>query len=310
MNRIILVLAFMFVLIIGNAQQDPLISHIFFNKVYLNPAFAGSHGEICANVISRQQWVGFDGAPKTNAFSINAPVRLFGLNSGAGLSIANDIIGFEKNFAGNLSYALIQNLGAGNLSFGVQLGIFNKAIDGTFTAPDGIDGDVIIPKSKEQDMVLDMGVGTVYTQNNLYVGFSVSHLIQPKFKFSAAEISYLKRHYYLMSGYNLSFSGSPIELMPNILVSYDGGSPQLTMNMNLLYNKKFWGGVTYRTLDAMDINIGIELFNGMKIGVAYGLNFSKLISTNSGSYEVMLAYCFNLGGADKVPQKYRSVRFL
>jgi len=40
-----------------------------------------------------------------------------------------------------------------------------------------------------------------------------------------------------------------------------------------------------------------------------GLNFSKLINTNIGSHEIMLAYCFSLG-FEKTLQKYKSVRFL
>ncbi len=309
MKRIILVQVILLSVIVVNAQQDPLLSHIFFDKVYQNPAFAGSQGEICANAIYRQQWVGFEGAPQTTLFTINSPINVFGINSGIGLSLTNDQLGFEKNFSGNIQYAYIHSLGSGNLSFGANLGIFNKAFDGTFTAPDGTDGDIIIPKGKEQSLIFDMGLGTVYSLSNLYIGLSVSHLIQPKFKFSTNEMSYLKRHYYLMSGYKINLSNSPIELSPNILVAFDGSSPQLTINMNMLYNKKFWGGVTYRTLDALDINLGIELFNGIKIGYAYGLNFSKLIKTNSGSNEVMIGYSFNLG-FDKVPQKYRSVRFL
>ncbi len=309
MKRIILVHIFLISIIVVNAQQDPLLSHIFFNKVYQNPAFAGDQGEICTNIINRQQWVGFEGAPQTTIFTINAPINVLGLNSGIGLSLTNDQLAFEKSFSGNLDYAYIHALGSGSISFGVQFGIFNKAFEGAFTAPDGIDGDVVIPKGKEQSLIFDLGFGSLYNLNNLYIGLSVTHLTQPKFKFSSSEMSYLKRHYYLMSGYKINLSNSPIELSPNLLVSFDGSSPQLTINMNMLYNKKFWGGVTYRTLDAIDINLGIELFNGIKIGYAYGLNFSKLIKTNTGSHEVMLGYCFNLG-FDKAPQKYRSVRFL
>jgi len=97
--------------------------------------------------------------------------------------------------------------------------------------------------------------------------------------------------------------------MPNMLVKYDGASPQFTINLNALYNKKLWGGVTYSTTEVMDVNIGIELFNGIKIGYAYGLNLSKFLNTNKGSHEVMLGYCFNFEFS-KAPQKYRSVRFL
>jgi hypothetical protein len=79
--------------------------------------------------------------------------------------------------------------------------------------------------------------------------------------------------------------------------------------VHALYNKKFWGGVTYRTIDAIDLNVGVELFNGLKIGIAYGLSFSKLQKANKGSSEVMIGYNFNFG-FNPIPQKYRSVRFL
>lgn len=293
------------------AQQDPLISHIFFNKVYQNPAFAGQQGEICANIISRQQWVGLDGAPQTTLFTINSPIRIAGMNSGLGLQITDDRLGFEKNFSGSLEYAYIQDLRSGSLSFGLQLGVYNKAFEGTWLTPDGGNGqnDVAIPQEKDQSMIFDMGIGLVYSLDNLYVGFSATHLTQPKFKFATSEIPYIKRHYYLMSGYRINMPGSPVEITPNLIVKYDGGSPQITMNVNALYNKKFWGGVTYRIIDALDVNIGIELFNGIKIGYAYGLNLSKLIKTNGGSHEIMLGYCFNFEFG-KIPQKYRSVRFL
>ena len=310
MKRILLVQVFLFGIIIVKAQQDPLLSHIFFNKVFLNPAFAGNQGDINVNIISRQQWVGFgDGAPKTTALTINSPINILGINSGIGFSMANDQLGFEKNFSGSLDYAYIHSLGTGNLCFGLQLGIFNKSLDGTFLPPDGSSNDPVIPKSKEQSLIFDMGIGALYTLNDLYIAFSSSHLTQPKFKFPTNDLNYLKRHYYLMSGYRIGIQNNPIELYPNVLVAFDGSSPQLTINLNAVYNKKFWGGVTYRTLDAIDLNVGIELFNGIKIGYAYGLNFSKLIKTNTGSHEVMLGYNFNLG-FDKAPQKYRSVRFL
>lgn len=311
MNRFILSLLLFSGCLQLAGQQDPLISHIFHNPVYLNPAFAGHNGEICTNIINRQQWVGLEGAPQTTLFTINSPLRLFNTNSGIGFQMADDKLGFEKNFTGSVQYAYMLNLKKGTLSIGLQLGLYNKAYDASWQTPDGGNGqnDVAIPQEKDQSMAFDMGIGLLYTVDNFYVGFSTTHLSQQKFKFTSGEIPFLKRHYYVMSGYRFSPSGSSIEFTPNIILKYDGGSPQITMNVNAIYNKKFWGGVTYRTIDALDVNIGIELFNGIKIGYAYGLNLSKLITTNGGSHEVMLGYCFNFEFG-KIPQKYRSVRFL
>lgn len=310
-KRLILIQFFLLSLLYASGQQDPVFSHLFFNKVYQNPAFAGLQGEICANVINRQQWVGLEGAPQTTVFTINSPINIFGINSGIGISLMDDRLGLEKSFSGNLAYSYIHDLSTGTISIGANMGIYNRAYEGGFTFPDA-SVDPVVPNAKDQSLIFDMSLGAVYTLDNLYIGLSVSHLAQPKFKLpstESGELSILKRHYFIMSGYKLSVASSPWELMPNLLVKYDGASPQFTINLNTLYNKKLWGGVTYSTNDVFDINIGIELFNGIKIGYAYGLNLSKFINTNTGSHEVMIGYCFNFEFS-KAPQKYRSVRFL
>jgi len=292
------------------AQQDPIYSHIFADKVKINPAFAGSHDEICVGIINRQQWMGFDGAPKTTAFNANAPLNIFGVNSGVGISLLDDRIGFNSNFKGSIQYAYSRNIGIGSLRFGIEGGIYNTALDGTWETPEtSADADPGIPTPKDNSMVFDLAFGLAYTIGDLFVGLSSTHITQPDYKFINADLPYLKRHYFLIAGYNILLSGSSLELKPNILIKTDAASAQITINMTAMYNKKFWGGVSYRTRDAIDILAGIELFNGIKIGYAYGLNFSKLINTNVGSHEIMLAYCFNIG-ISKAPQKYRSVRFL
>lgn len=290
-----------------SAQQTPLLSHWFFNKVHQNPAFAGLKGDICANVINRQQWIGFDGAPQTTAFTINTPVNIFGIKSGVGINLMDDRLGYFSDFSGSVNYAYFQDIGSGTLSIGTKLGLYNKAIDGEFEGVQS--GDEAFPQNKDQGMVFDMGFGLVYSLEDLYVGLSATHLLQPKLKLSQTEMPYLKRHYYLTAGYKLDLASSPIELYPNLLTKFDGASAQITINLTALYNKKFWGGVTYRTRDALGINIGAELFNGIKLGYSYDIGFSKLISTNSGTHEVMLGYCFSIDFT-KEPQKYRSVRFL
>jgi len=310
MKQIIYILIFILGVSSVKAQQDPEISHVFNNKASINPAFAGIQSEICVNLISRLQWFGLEGAPKTTLMNINSPLKVFGTNSGIGFTLLNDEIGFEKNFIGMLDYSYHHTLSEGTLSFGVQLGINNKAFDGTWTTPDiAADADPAIPVENDHNLVFDVGFGIAYNLGNLYAGISATHLTQPKFKFSNSEIPFLKRHYYFIAGYNYEMPNSLIELKPNLLVKSDGSSVQMLINLDVLYNKKFWGGVSYRTANGIDIKIGIELFNGLKIGYSYGLNVSEIIKTNSGSHEVMLGYCFNLD-FEKTPQRYKSVRFL
>ena len=66
-------------------QQDPQFSQNMFNRLHANPAYAGSSDGICGTLLYRNQWTGFDGAPKTGLFSIDAPVNF--LHGGLGLTI-------------------------------------------------------------------------------------------------------------------------------------------------------------------------------------------------------------------------------
>ena len=70
-RTIILVFIFPVSLVFG--QQDPVLSHYMFNTQTFNPAYSGISGMISATALTRQQWVGFPGAPSTMIFNINTP---------------------------------------------------------------------------------------------------------------------------------------------------------------------------------------------------------------------------------------------
>ena len=272
-----------------------------------NPGFAGSNGNICATAINRQQWLGFDGAPQTTILSVDAAVAPFGINSGVGLNIVNDQLGVASNFKAGGTYAYRFPLLRGELGIGTELGIINKSIDGDFNPLE--DGDATIPKNKDNDINFDMSLGAFYKDEKLYAGISVSHINQANFELNGNTVASSQRHYFFAAGYNFNTPVSLLELKPSLFVKSDGRSHQINLNANVLYNKKFWGGISYRWEDAIIGILGIELFNGIKIGYSYDLNISKLSNYNQGTHEVMIGYCFNLGFEQKT-ENYNSVRFL
>ncbi|MFC4636675.1 PorP/SprF family type IX secretion system membrane protein, partial [Dokdonia ponticola] len=82
-----------FVLITFNsaAQQDPQYSQYIYNTVAINPAYAGNRGVTSIVGLHRSQWVGLDGAPRTQSLSIHSPISESKV--GLGLSIVNDALG-------------------------------------------------------------------------------------------------------------------------------------------------------------------------------------------------------------------------
>ncbi len=58
----------------AHSQQDPQYTNYMYNTININPAYAGSRGALSIFGLHRSQWVGLEGAPTTNSFSINTPI--------------------------------------------------------------------------------------------------------------------------------------------------------------------------------------------------------------------------------------------
>jgi type IX secretion system PorP/SprF family membrane protein len=311
-----LIVAFLFFVLITMpllSQQDPVTSHYMFNTMTYNPGICGTSGMICATALNRQQWIGFKGAPSTTIFSVNAPVAPFKIRSGVGLMVESDNIGFDKDMNLSASYSYLADIGPGKLGIGVTLGMLNKTLDPTWYIPSGdahtpASGDPLIPETKESYVAFDAGLGFYYRTEKYYAGLSVTHLNQPQIKFTKG-VTYVSRHYYLTGGYTLQLPNPALELTPSVFALSDGKVVQFTVSSILKYNKKVWGGVSYREGDALIGMIGLELFNGIRLGYAYDFTLSDVRKTSTGSHEFMVNYCFDLGFG-KSPMKYKSIRFL
>jgi type IX secretion system PorP/SprF family membrane protein len=309
-------IAFLFLVIFFQpvfSQQDPLSSHYMFNTLTYNPGVAGTSGLICATALNRQQWVGFKGAPSTTVFNISAPVAPFRIKSGVGLLIESDNIGFDKDINLSLSYSYLMDVGTGKLGIGLSLGMLNKTLSPEWLIPGGdvhtpASGDPLIPENKESIVAFDAGFGLYYKAEKYYAGLSVTHLNQPKIKFSKGT-PYISRHYYLTAGYTLQLPNPSLELLPSLFAFSDGKVTQFTVTSLIRYNKKVWGGVSYRAGDALTGLLGFELYNGVRIGYAYDFTLSDIRKNSSGSHEFVVNYCFDLS-LGKSPMKYKSIRFL
>src|SRR5512136_3049389 len=65
MKKLELILILIALKQIADAQQLPLFSQYLYNKFLINPAHAGSDGFTSFNLTVREQWAGYDGAPRT-----------------------------------------------------------------------------------------------------------------------------------------------------------------------------------------------------------------------------------------------------
>src|SRR6476660_9457703 len=126
MKTNILLLALLFTGFVSYAQQDAQFTQYMYNTIVINPAYAGSRGALSTFALHRTQWVGLDGAPVTNTFSVNTPIE--NSNLGIGVSLLNDKIGptNQNNLSADISYT-IHTSETFKLSFGIKAtaSIFN-----------------------------------------------------------------------------------------------------------------------------------------------------------------------------------------
>lgn len=297
------------------SQQDPQFTNNMFYKLGVNPGFAGSEGTISGIILNRYQWDGFKGGPKTLVFSAEAAINAFGSPGGIGLNIISDELGFEKNTQINVNYAYSKTLGIGKLGIGLSAGLFNKSINGEWEVPEdnlGIytqpSSDPAIPQGDVSQMALDAGFGLYLSSNQYFLGVSVTHINHASIKFSDLAVTYMVRHYYLMGGYNIKLSDPLFELQPSFLFKSDLASWQLDLNANIVFNKRFWGGITYRVQDAVALLMGMEMENGLRFGYSFDLTTSAMMHYGYGSHEIFVSYSLDLERNRN--QKYKSIRFL
>ncbi|MDY0334559.1 MAG: type IX secretion system membrane protein PorP/SprF [Bacteroidales bacterium] len=294
------------------AQQLPQYTQYMFNKLVINPGYAGAGNGICVSGTIRQQWVGFKGSkddgssinlgPETYLISIHAPIKA--LRGGIGATIQQDKIGPFNDIYFNVMYAYQTTLGAGDLGIGAQLNILNKTIN--FGDFQDAGSDPVLGNGEETDMYFDAGIGLYYrVPDNYYVGISVTNLLQSK-KDVGTHFN-MRREIDLMAGYEFEFPNLPaIDILPSVLIKAASGSIQYDLTALLRYQRKFWGGVSWRYQDAVALIVGFD-YKNFNIGYSYDFNTSAIGTT--GSHEIRASYCFKIE-VDKVKKIYRNTRFL
>jgi type IX secretion system PorP/SprF family membrane protein len=279
--------ALLFTGFVSYAQQDAQYTQYMYNTINVNPAYAGSRGVTSIFGLHRTQWVGLDGAPTTNAFSINAPL---GSNLGGGLSFVNDKIGptNENTISADISYT-IQTSETYKLSFGVKgtANLFN--LDITKLNPQDA-GDESL-QNLDNNFSPNVGAGVYFHSDKLYLGASVPNFFETK-RYSDNDfvVNKERMNFYFIGGYVFDVTQS-LKFKPAFLTKVVEGAPlQVDVSGNFLINEKFVLGAAWRWSAAVSLMAGFQVSDGIYIGYGYDLETTRLRRFNSGSHEVFLRF--------------------
>ncbi|MGZ9736119.1 PorP/SprF family type IX secretion system membrane protein [Flavobacterium sp. GNP002] len=277
----------MFTAFVSYAQQDAQFTQYMYNTININPAYAGSRGALSIFALHRTQWVGLDGAPVTNAASVNTPLN--GSNLGLGVSIINDKIGptTENTISADLSYT-VPTSETFKLSFGIKATANFFNLDVNRLNP--VDDDPSLHDFNNK-FTPNIGAGVYLHSDKAYVGFSIPNFIESN-RYDDNEVAIFKEkiNYYLIAGYVFDVNES-IKFKPAFLTKVVGGAPlQMDVSGNFMFNDKFVVGLAYRWSAAISAMVGFQVTDGMYIGYGYDHETTNLNNYSSGSHEIFLRY--------------------
>ncbi|MBQ0016178.1 MAG: type IX secretion system membrane protein PorP/SprF [Bacteroidales bacterium] len=317
------------------AQQEVQFTQYMFNRLTYNPAYAGSHGAICASLMYRSQWMGLQldnptkdisagSVPTDYLFSVDLPIKV--LHGGVGLTVLGEKLGYHNNIGINLDYAFRIYWGRGTLAAAIEANVFNSNFEysqlvgsddltGDFSNPvTGSSSDPLLSSREDaSSMLFDLSTGIYYqVPGTYYLGLSIKNLLGSK----SEVLNYTNvRTIYLMGGYDYVLPFHPsFKLKPSLLAkTTQFTSWQLDLSCLLEYQNEFWLGAAYRIDDAVSILGGVN-WEKLRVGLAYDLTTSKLGTFKSGrskgTLELYLRYCFKIIIPHEEPSVYRNTRYL
>jgi type IX secretion system PorP/SprF family membrane protein len=309
-------LKYIFILFIAanlNAQQLPIYSQYMMNRFLINPAMAGAEGYTSFNLTAREQWLGLENAPRTQALSgqtrllrnshisrgssVRKRKRKASTNGkvGVGGYIFNDVSGIIRKTGFQATYAYHLNTRTSQMSFGLSASGFQYKINDEKLVLYDEYYDPLLYSSKRSAFVPDANFGFYYVNQKMDVGFSVLQMLQSALKIGGSDSSnyQLYRHYYLNGGFRYSPRRDYL-IEPTALLTWTKQSFQIDIGARVFYQQNYWGGITYRAGDNRtwgDIVFqgGIKV-NNFLFGYAFDYTiYSAIRQYTLGSHEIMMA---------------------
>lgn len=281
------------------AQQEPSFTQYIFDPITFNAGYVGTTSMLNVNALTRLQWVGMEGSPKSFSLSAHTPIE--GRKIGLGVTLLTDKVGPVNNTFFTVNYAYrLRVTDRLTLSMGLKGGISSYKVG--LTDLDVIDEEDPQFQNNEKKISPNLGFGFYLYEEKYYVGFSVPKLIQTTVDEEyATDEHQLKRHYYIFGGYNYSLNNE-WDIKPSVLTKIVEGSPVSNdITIQALYNKLVGGGLVYRVGDALGLFVYGKVYKELNVGYGYEYSLNGLSGVNSGTHEIRLTYDFDISTSrDKI----------
>ncbi len=302
----------------GRAQVHPLADHYLSNLFLVNPAVAGSERYAPLNLSTRQQWMGWRGAPSSQSVTYHSRVvskkqfynprgfRNKGSNTysrvGLGGGFFNYSYGIVSQTGIHIDYAYHVEVGNGRLSLGLAPVMFQYRINKSglvFPDPSLLDPGLI--GGTEVANIFDVNAGIHYYSERLYLGLSSIQMINSLIMnrqlinpdhLSPMENPDLRQSVYAYAGGYIPV-GQDLLIEPTIMLKYNNYSGlRGDIHTSLHYRDRFQVGAGYRWQEGLDFFTGVR-FDNLSIRYLFSVPLGTDIPNQFSSHQVQVG--FNLG---------------
>jgi type IX secretion system PorP/SprF family membrane protein len=283
----------------------PLSDHYAFNALVINPAFAGCNDALSATISYRNQWVGFEDAPKSYMLSLHTPLHQDRI--GLGLLIENNSIGIfkETSFIGNYAYRM--ELRDGKLALGLGFGVtvydiaWNELVA---TDPD----DVQLMNNSTSAVLPTFSLGTYYYTKKYFIGISMPMFLSHELDKSTGKYkignNFLGCNYFFTGGYNFTLSPK-IKILPSLLIKYHPDNAiQIDYNAQINLKDRIWIGASYRNRNVLVGMLQCQLTYQLRMAYSYDFTMGSIGKYVNGSHEIVLNYIFRYARKVTGPRQY------
>ncbi len=294
-NSILLYLVFF---AISLQAQDFKLSQTIFYRDAMNPASFIQNNDFNAFLLYNNEFTGFEQHPNTQVADFSALRNNYKL----GLSINNDIIGYDK--AQQVKLRVAKQFALSEKSFfslGLAAGVINHKLEATkMTFYDDEDPMSYVDYSYTNP---DFDFGVEFQLDKLFTGFSVNHLGK---QIASPENINPVTHYYGYAQYVVN-ANNPLRYYPNVLFRMWKGELYGEAGLTTFYKNKVWVGFTYSNGQDLIVNAGMRITSNIMFGYAFKTNMNTKILEpgNINTHEIFLNFAINRNNGN-----IKSVRFI
>ena len=294
MKKVIIISIFLVKSLLGFSQQDPQYNLYMFNPLSVNPGYAGSREALSAVLIHRSQWIQLDGAPETQAFSMNFPLK--NKTMGLGFQVTNDKIGPKTTQNISASYAYRLRLWNGKIALGMRAGVLNYNYN--WNEIEYKDGSDPIPTGAPENFALpSIDFGLYYNTSSFYAGISVDHLNQASFNLinNTDSVSSEARVYSVgkITVAKAFILNKNFVLKTSALIRASNSTGNIDLYAGLLLKNRVLFGFIIKGR-ATSLLAEINLTKKLRMGMAYEIDGSSGDLSPAGSLEFFVGYDINI----------------